>query len=81
MSFPVIAEKPHSALVNVSDVATLEDGRLTTTPAVLAQAAAKDHALTPLQAIRTYWPAFFWCQFVCMGALMWGYDWQVSMSR
>ncbi|KAI0951244.1 hypothetical protein AcW1_008337 [Taiwanofungus camphoratus] len=78
MSFPVIAEKPHSALVNVSDVATLEDGRLTTTPAVLAQAAAKDHALTPLQAIRTYWPAFFWCQFVCMGALMWGYDWQAN---
>ncbi|KAH7924695.1 maltose permease [Leucogyrophana mollusca] len=44
----------------------------------LAQAAATDHALTTLQAIRLYWRAFFWCLFMCMGALLWGYDSQVS---
>ncbi|KAI9568717.1 maltose permease, partial [Boletus coccyginus] len=44
----------------------------------LAQAAATEHALTPLQAMRTYWRAFLWCMFMCIGALLWGYDAQVS---
>ena len=45
--------------------------------ALLAQAAATEHALTPLQAMRTHWRAFFWCIFMCVGALLWGYDAQV----
>ncbi|KIJ63752.1 hypothetical protein HYDPIDRAFT_133568 [Hydnomerulius pinastri MD-312] len=44
----------------------------------LAEAAASDRALTPLQAIRIYWRAFTWCLFMCMGALLWGYDTQVG---
>lgn len=43
----------------------------------LAVAAASDHASTPLQAIRTHRRAFVWCLFMCMGALLWGYDTQV----
>ena len=43
----------------------------------LAQAAATEHSLTPLQAMRTHWRAFFWCMFMCIGALLWGYDAQV----
>jgi hypothetical protein len=27
----------------------------------LTKAAQEEHALTPLQAIKTYWKAFFWC--------------------
>lgn len=46
----------------------------------LAQAAATEHALTPIQAIRTFWRAFLWCMFMCIGALLWGYDAQVRLS-
>jgi len=45
---------------------------------LLAQAAATEHAITTLQAMRTYWRAFLWCIFMCMGALLWGYDAQVG---
>ncbi|KAF9240471.1 maltose permease [Melanogaster broomeanus] len=44
----------------------------------LAQAAATEHAMTPIQAMRTYWRAFLWCLFMCMGGLLWGYDSQVG---
>lgn len=44
----------------------------------LAQAAAIEHAITPSQAVRTYWRAFAWCLFINMGALLWGYDSQVG---
>ncbi|KAF8137075.1 general substrate transporter [Boletus edulis] len=44
----------------------------------LARAAATEHALTPLQAMRTHWRAFMWCLFMCIGALLWGYDAQVG---
>ncbi|KAG1729525.1 maltose permease, partial [Suillus paluster] len=44
----------------------------------LAQAAATDHAITPVQAMRTHWRAFAWCLFINMGALLWGYDSQVG---
>jgi hypothetical protein len=46
----------------------------------LAQAAATEHAITPAQAVRTYWRAFAWCLFINMGALLWGYDSQVGDS-
>jgi SP family general alpha glucoside:H+ symporter-like MFS transporter len=45
----------------------------------LAQTAAAEHALTPIQAMRTYWRAFLWCMFMCVGALLWGYDAQVRL--
>jgi SP family general alpha glucoside:H+ symporter-like MFS transporter len=51
-------------------------GNLTT----LVQAAATEHAITPGQAVRTYWRAFAWCIFINMGALLWGYDSQVCNS-
>ncbi|KAG1726395.1 maltose permease [Suillus lakei] len=44
----------------------------------LAQAAATEHAITPAQAMRTYWRAFAWCLFINMGALLWGYDSQIG---
>ncbi|KZT57947.1 general substrate transporter [Calocera cornea HHB12733] len=44
----------------------------------LAEAAAHEHSYTPLTAIRTYWRAFAWCQFISIGALLWGYDAQVG---
>ncbi|EIW77177.1 general substrate transporter [Coniophora puteana RWD-64-598 SS2] len=60
-----------------------EIGRGTSSPAVpalgaLAKAAATDRALSPLQAIRLYWRAFFWCLFMCIGALLAGYDVQIT---
>ncbi|KAG2129320.1 maltose permease [Suillus cothurnatus] len=45
---------------------------------MLVQAAATEHAITPGQAVRTYWRAFAWCIFINMGALLWGYDSQVG---
>jgi hypothetical protein len=45
--------------------------------AFLAKAAAKEHALTPLQVMRTYWRALFWCIFICIGTVLLGYDGQV----
>lgn len=44
----------------------------------LAQAAQTEHAMTHLQAIKAYWTAFGWCMFMCIGALLWGYDAQIS---
>lgn len=73
---PTVTEK-----VEPTDIASIDKGG---TPygnlTFLAQAAATEHALTPLQAIRTYWRAFFWCLFMCIGALLWGYDAQVRLS-
>lgn len=70
-----------AAQVTHSEVDTTADfekkalhGNLTT----LAQAAATEHAITPAQAVRTYWRAFAWCLFINMGALLWGYDSQVG---
>ena len=45
----------------------------------LAQAAATEKSYTPLQAVQVYWKATLWCLFMCMGALLWGYDSQVSI--
>ncbi|KIJ63761.1 hypothetical protein HYDPIDRAFT_155254 [Hydnomerulius pinastri MD-312] len=46
----------------------------------LAQAAATDHALTPMQAMRTSWRTLLWSLFVCIGPLSWGFDAQVGSS-
>lgn len=63
----------HIETMSVEKVAST--GNLT----LLAQAAAAERALTPLQAMRTYWRAFFWCIFMSIGALVWGYDIQVCL--
>lgn len=63
----------------VGETTSIDEGN-TRNLTFLAQAAATDHALTPLQAMRTYWRAFFWCLFMCIGALLWGYDAQVRLS-
>nr|XP_019002616.1 uncharacterized protein I203_05102 [Kwoniella mangroviensis CBS 8507]OCF66077.1 hypothetical protein I203_05102 [Kwoniella mangroviensis CBS 8507] len=44
----------------------------------LALAAAEEKAISPLQAIRDYHRAFMWCLFSCIGAVLWGYDVQIS---
>lgn len=59
------------------EIVSIEKGTPQGNLTFLAQAAATEHALTPLQAMRTYWRAFFWCLFMCVGALLWGYDAQV----
>ncbi|KAG9311602.1 general substrate transporter [Chiua virens] len=68
------SEKIDPADVASFDKGTPTHGNLT----LLAQVAATDHALTPLQAMRIYWRAFGWCIFMCIGALLWGYDAQVA---
>ncbi|EIW77181.1 maltose permease [Coniophora puteana RWD-64-598 SS2] len=44
----------------------------------LAAAASNEHAASASDAIRTHFSAFMWCIFICMGALLWGYDAQVG---
>ncbi|KIK40403.1 hypothetical protein CY34DRAFT_24850 [Suillus luteus UH-Slu-Lm8-n1] len=69
------AQVTHSEVDATADFETKPPyGNLTT----LAQAAATEHAITPAQAVRTYWRAFAWCLFINMGALLWGYDSQVG---
>lgn len=77
-----MAAKGSSEKAETAEVASFEKGsqpygNLT----ALAQAAATDHALTPMQAMHVYWRAFGWCLFMCMGALLWGYDAQVSPQK
>ena len=65
---------------HVEDAASIEKepppyGNMT----ALAQAAVAEKSYTPLQAVQVYWKATLWCLFMCMGALLWGYDSQVSM--
>ncbi|KAH0834933.1 general substrate transporter [Lanmaoa asiatica] len=64
--------------IEVNEIASIDKGTPQGNLTFLAQAAATEHALTPLQAIRTYWRAFLWCMFMCIGALLWGYDAQVG---
>ncbi|KAF8552470.1 maltose permease [Imleria badia] len=72
---PIETEKvEHTEVASIDKGKPPPYGHLT----FLAQAAATEHALTPLQAMRTYWRAFFWCLFMCIGALLWGYDAQVG---
>nr|XP_019042670.1 hypothetical protein I302_08374 [Kwoniella bestiolae CBS 10118]OCF21600.1 hypothetical protein I302_08374 [Kwoniella bestiolae CBS 10118] len=44
----------------------------------LALAAAEEKAISPYEAIRDYHRAFLWCLFCCIGAVLWGYDVQIS---
>ena len=62
-----------------TELASIDKGTPHGNLTFLAQAAATEHALTPLQAMRTYWRAFLWCMFICVGALLWGYDAQVCI--
>lgn len=57
--------------------ASIDKGRCSVNLTALAQAAAAEHALTTLQAMRIYWRALLWCIFMSIGALMYGYDVQV----
>ncbi|KAF9220749.1 maltose permease [Gyrodon lividus] len=70
--------KDSSEKAGVAEVASFEKGTSYRNLTALAQAAATDHATTPIQAMRTYWRALLWCLFMCMGALLWGYDSQVG---
>ncbi|PCH42436.1 general substrate transporter [Wolfiporia cocos MD-104 SS10] len=63
---------------HVEDAASLDKGQQYANLTALAQAAATDKSLSAFQAARVYWKATFWCLFMCMGALLWGYDSQVS---
>ena len=65
--------------VDPTAMASIDKGTPSGNLTLLAQAAATEHGLTPLQAIRIYWRAFFWCIFVCIGALLCGYDLQVRL--
>lgn len=67
--------------VEPSELASIDKGTPQGNLTFLAQAAATEHALTPLEAMRTYWRAFCWCIFMCIGALLWGYDAQVRLSH
>lgn len=60
-------------------IGSTEKGRPPVNLNVLSQAAAVEHARTPLQALRIYWRSFFWCIFMCIGMLLWGYDAQVRL--
>ncbi|KAH9939513.1 maltose permease [Amylocystis lapponica] len=80
MTAPATNEKQVPPPAHVEDSASFDKG---SGPAyanltALAQAAANDHPTRRLQAIRVYWRAFLWCLFMCMGALLWGYDSQVG---
>lgn len=64
---------------HVEDAASLDKGgKQYGNMTVLAEAAAEQRSMSTLQAIRRYWRAFFWSLFMCMGALLWGYDSQVG---
>ncbi|GBE88356.1 General alpha-glucoside permease [Sparassis crispa] len=78
MSSAAVLEKAEGDPSRFEDAASFEKGKQYGNLTALAQAAATERALTPLQAIRTYWRAFFWSIFMCMGALLWGYDSQVG---
>ena len=69
-----------SEKIEPTEIASFDKGTPPGNLTLLAQAAATEHALTPLEAMRTYWRAFFWCMFMCIGALLWGYDAQVRLS-
>ncbi|CCM01414.1 uncharacterized protein FIBRA_03465 [Fibroporia radiculosa] len=73
-------EKPDPSASHVEDAASIVKGDCPPYDnfAVLAEAAATEKALSPLKAARVYWKATFWCLFMCMGALLWGYDSQVG---
>ncbi|KAN0086099.1 General substrate transporter [Tylopilus felleus] len=71
---PTVNEKFEPTEIASIDKGSAQHGNLT----FLAQAAVTEHALTPLQAMRIYWRALFWCLFMCIGALLWGYDSQVG---
>ena len=72
---PTVNEKFEPTEIASIDKGSAQHGNLT----FLAQAAVTEHALTPLQAMRIYWRALFWCLFMCIGALLWGYDSQVRL--
>jgi len=63
---------------HVEDAASFEKGPQYGNLTALAQAAATEKALKPSRAVLVYWKATFWCLFMCMGALLWGYDSQVG---
>ena len=65
--------------VEPTEMAGINKGTPSGNFTLLARAAVTEHALTPLQAIRIYWRAFFWCIFMCIGVLLWGYDAQVRL--
>lgn len=73
MSNPEKVEPAH-----VEDAASIDKGQQYGNLNALAHAAATERALTPWHAVRVYWKATFWCLFMCMGALLWGYDSQVG---
>lgn len=73
MSNPEKVEPAH-----VEDASSIDKGQQYGNLNALAHAAATERALTPWHAVRVYWKATFWCLFMCMGALLWGYDSQVS---
>ncbi|KAG8216575.1 general substrate transporter [Butyriboletus roseoflavus] len=62
----------------IDDITSIDKGTPHGNLTFLAQVAATDHALTPLEAMHTHWRAFLWCLFMCIGALLWGYDAQVG---
>ncbi|KIJ63765.1 hypothetical protein HYDPIDRAFT_175817 [Hydnomerulius pinastri MD-312] len=73
-----MAAKDSSEKAEIVEIASLDKGAPYGNLTALAQAAATEHAMTPIQAMRTYWRAYLWCLFVCMGALLWGYDSQIG---
>lgn len=71
-----------NGLKYVEDAASIEKNSSPyTNLTALAQAAVTEKSYTPFQAVRIYWKATIWCLFMCMGALLWGYDSQVSTER
>lgn len=84
MSQPTHSEKVahDDGAKHVEDAASIEKNPPPyTNLTALAQAAATEKAYTPFQAVQVYWKATLWCLFMCMGALLWGYDSQVSAER
>ncbi|KAH9917803.1 maltose permease [Fomitopsis serialis] len=73
-------EKVNHGPEHVEDAASIDKGKPPpySNLTALAHAAASEKAYTPLQAVRVYWQATLWCLFMCMGALLWGYDSQVG---
>ncbi|KAI0725563.1 maltose permease [Fomitopsis betulina] len=68
-----------NGLKYVEDAASIEKNSSPyTNLTALAQAAVTEKSYTPFQAVRIYWKATIWCLFMCMGALLWGYDSQVG---
>ncbi|KAG0702170.1 maltose permease [Suillus ampliporus] len=73
-----VDEKTAQAILEVDAASGFEKNSPYGNLTVLAQAAATEHAITPVQALRTYWRACAWCLFINLGALLWGFDTQLG---